>query len=291
MDISVVFKSKWILFGAAIWFAGFGFTAFCAESKTPDIWTDEEPLMLEDPWSLRRIEGFLSRLEQDNPQRVEQLRKLQQENPEIFQKQLREELQKMQPPQPRPGGPEGPQGFYPQRSGPEGGRGGRWAEHFQRRHDEFIQWLEKNNPELAGELAQIKDKDPVAYFTQVMEARRKYDPILEAEKNNPELAQVLKEDLLLQKQRDELIKKTRNAQGAEKEQYIRDLRELVSRRFDLIVQKKTLQYQELEKRLKRLQKELEKRQAEVVKLKGAKEQAVNDHVKELTSQEEKINWN
>jgi hypothetical protein len=298
MDCPALSKSKWIPLIAMVWLLICCLPAFCAEPEDSDIWTDEEPMM-EDPWSERRIEGFLSRLEQENPERAAQLRKLRQENPEKFQQELRAEFQKMfQPPaQPQPGGPQGPagpgggpQGPPPQGPGPEGGRGGRWAEHLQRRHDEFIQWLEKNNPELAGELAQIKDKDQSAYFSRVMEAHRKYDSIMDAEKRNPELAKVLKEDLVLQKQRDELIKKIRSAQGDQRDQYIQDLRALISRRFDLIIQKKTLQYQELEQRLKRLQLELEKRQAEVVKLKGSKDQAVEDHVKELTTQNEKINW-
>lgn len=298
MEFPALSKSRWIFAGAVSWLFLCCLPAFCAEPVSSDIWTDESP-MLDDYWSARRIDGFLDRLERDNPERAAELRKLREENPDKFQQELREEVKKMfQPPdQPRPGGPEGPQGQGPmgpgggpQGPGPEGGRGGRWMEHWQRRHDEFIQWLEKNNPELAGELARIKDTDQAAYFSRVMEAHRIYDPIIDAEKKNPELAKVLKEDLILQKQRDELVQKIRGAQGTERERYIQELKALISRRFDLIIRKKTLQYQELEERLKRLQKELEKRQAEVMKLKGSKEQAVEDHVKELTTQSEKINW-
>ncbi len=275
-----------------------GFTALCDQEPSTDIWTEDEPPPLETPWSGRRLESFLSRLEKEDPNRAAELRQLRQNDPEKFQEMVRSEIQRRFRPgeQPRPpeptAGPQGPMGLGPGSEGaaPMGPGGGRWLEHLQRRHEEFIQWLEKNNPELAAKLEQIREKDPALYFSRVMEARRRYEPILRAEKDNPELAEVLKEDLILQKQRDELLKKLRQAEGTERERLLKELKTLVSRRFDLIIRKKTLQYQELEERIKRLQKEIERRQAEVNKLKQSKEQAVEEHLKELTAQAEKINW-
>ncbi|HOT71998.1 MAG TPA: hypothetical protein PLX18_03530 [Anaerohalosphaeraceae bacterium] len=275
-----------------------GLTALCGQEPSTDIWTEDEPPPLEEPWSGRRLESFLSRLEQEDPNRAAELRQLRQTNPEKFQEMVRLEMQRRFRPgeQPQPPEPtEGPQGPKELGPGPEGATsmgpgGGRWLEHLQRRHEEFIQWLEKNNPELAAELEQIREKDPGLYFSRVMEARRRYEPILRAEKDNPELAEVLKEDLILQKQRDELLKKLRGTEGAERERLLKELKTIISQRFDLIVRKKTLQYQELEERIKRLQKEIERRQAEVNKLKQSKEQAVEEHLKELTAQAEKINW-
>lgn len=278
-----------------------GPSVFGGETPASDIWTEDQPPALDEPWSERRVEGFLSRLEQENPKRAAELRELQKRDPEKFQQALREEMQRLFRPTERLRGPEikpGPQGpMGPERgpqnaapSGPGGGPGSRWLEHLQRRHDEFIQWLQKNNPELAAELEQLREKDPAQYFSRVMEARRRYDPIIDTEKRNPELAKVLLEDLAMQKQRDELIKKLRGSEGAEREKLLAELKTLVSQRFDLIIRKKTLQYQELEERLKRLQEEIEKRRSEIDKLKGSKEQAVEEHVKELTAQAEKINW-
>lgn len=305
-------KAKWIALGLFVFAVFFSAPVFSAESSDTDIWTEDTDQMQQGPWSDRRIDGFLSRLEQVNPERAAELRKLQKEDPDKFMQALNEEAQKMfraSGNRPRPQesmqGPRGPMGPGPQAQGPDSmgsrrggpdegrggeGRGGRWQERLQRRHDEFIQWLEKNDPELAGELAKLRETDEAAYFGRYMEARRKYDPILRAERDNPELATVLLEDLALQKQRDDLLRELRGTEGAKREQLIKDLKRLVSKRFDLIIRKKTLQYQELEERLKRLQKELEKRQAEVQKLQNNKEQAVEEHVKDLTTQAEKINW-
>lgn len=308
MHFSALVRMKRIVVGLAVLAILQGVPALSAEAPEADIWTEDAGPMQEGPWSDRRIEIFLDRLEEENPDRAAQLRMLQKENPDEFQKELKKEVDKFfrssdRPQPPEPGeGPGGPMGPGPQRPdtregrrGPDEDRSGearrrRWLEHIQRRHEEFIQWLETNDPELAGELEQLRQKDEAAYFGRVMEARRRYDPILRAERDNPELAEVLKEDLLLQRQREELIREIRGAEGPRKEQLLNELRGLVSRRFDLIVRKKTLQYQELEERLKRLQRELEKRQTEVDKLKRNKEQAVQERVKELTAQAEAIHW-
>lgn len=285
----------------AVWMFAIGIAAFGGQKSTSDIWTEDEPPVLEEPWSGRRLDTFLSRLEQEDPNRAAQLRELRQSNPEQFQEEIRTEIQRLFRSAERPLSPESiarPQGPLGPGRGPEGagsagpgiGPGSRWLEHLQRRHEEFIQWLEKNNPELAVELEQIRDKDPGLYFTRVMEARRRYDPIIDTEKRNPELARVLLEDLAMQKQRDELLKKLRGTEGPQRERYLKELKTLVSQRFDLIVRKKTLQYQELEARLKRLQEEIEKRRSEINKLQASKEQAVEEHLKELTAQAGKIPW-
>lgn len=294
-------KRDWI-FVSMIWLLMGSWTALGGEESPSDIWTEDNPPPLEEPWSGRRLENFLDRLEQEDPKRAAELRSLRQSNPQKFQEVVRAELERFlrsgdrpRPPEPMAGpqgpmgGPgRGPEGAGP--GGPGGGPGSRWLEHLQRRHEEFIQWLQKNNPELAAELEQIREKDPALYFTRVMDARRRYDSIMETEKKNPELAKVLLEDLAMQKQRDELLKKLRGTEGAEREKLLQELKTLVSQRFDLIIRKKTLQYQELEQRLKRLQEEIEKRRSEIGKLQAGKQQAVEEHVKDLTAQAEKMSW-
>ena len=307
MNWFIPFKADWIKAAVIIVLLSCPMPVFAESDNGSDIWTEDTNPPMGDIRSDRRIDAFLDRIEQDNPQRAEELRKLRKEDPDKFQQALREEMQKYRPAdRPRsqdsmagPRGPMGPGG--PRQEGPNAmqgpeGPGGdaprnRWLEHLQRRHDEFIEWLQKNNPELATELAQLKDKDQNEYFARVMDARRQYDPILRAERDNPELASVLKEDMALQKQREELLREIRGAEGEKRDQLFKDLEALVSQRFDLIIRKKTLQYQELEERLKRLQVELEKRQTEVQKLQVGKNQAVKQRVKDLTAQIETIDWN
>ncbi len=286
-------KRGW-LWVSMVWLLMSSRAALGGQERPSDIWAEDSPPPLEEPWSGRRLESFLVRLEQEDPNRAAELRSLRQSDPQKFQEVVRAELERFlragdRPRSPEPmAGPQGPMGAGPGGSG--GGPGSRWLEHLQRRHEEFIQWLQKNNPELAAELEQIREKDPALYFTRVMDARRRYDPIMETEKRNPELAKVLLEDLAMQKQRDELLKKLRGTEGAEREKLLQELKTLVSQRFDLIIRKKTLQYQELEQRLKRLQEEIEKRRSEISKLQAGKQQAVEEHVKDLTAQAEKMSW-
>ena len=238
------------------------------ESPRQDIWQDDSPRLHKDVWQgpgfERRYENLLIRIEEENPKRAMELKKLRDEDPEKFQLEMQKEWSQRGRPAPEgqeremsgpmaPGrqgpGPEGPQPPDKRFAGP-----GRWQEQLQKRHEEFLQWLEKNYPEQAFELAQIREKDAASYVARLMGLRRKYEPILHAEKNNPELAAVLREDMALQNQRDDLLKQIRRAKGDKREKMVQQLEKIVAQRFDLIIRKKTLQYQELEQRLKRSRK-------------------------------------
>ena len=119
---------------------------------------------------------------------------------------------------------------------------------------------------------------------------RKYSKIMDAEKRNPELAEVLKEDLETQKLRTQLLAEFKKTDEKERTQLTEELQQLVSRRFDLIVRKKQLQYQELQKRLEKMQAELKERQQEVKKLQETKQQAIKQRLNELLGKSEKLNW-
>lgn len=278
------------------------------------IWDDENPSP-EGPG--RRMEGLIQRLEQVDPQRAEQLRKLRQEDPDRFQEEIRKEFQgKMQqgrrmgpgrphhqdspgPMRPGPGfrGPGGPGSGLggPHQGRPDSlhdGRGmrGRWQEQLHKKHEEFIQWLTENYPEKAAAISELQEKEPQAYIMKVAELRKKYEPIIQAGKHNPRLAEVLKKDLELQHRRDEIRRQLRYAKDEERQSLLNELKTVIARRFDLILEKKQIQYEQLEKRLAKLQKELEKKKTELQKLQGTKEKAVEDRVKDLTNQSEKVEW-
>ena len=160
----------------------------------------------------------------------------------------------------------------------------------QKSHEEYIKWLEKNYPDEAQTLQDLQEKDPEQYFRSAFASRRKYGRIMEAEKRNPELAEVLKEDLEIQSLRIGLLKEVNQVNGKKREEIVKELESLVSRRFDLIVRKKPLQYQDLQKRLEKMQTELKQRQLEVKKLQETKEKAIEDRVKDLIDQGEKVKW-
>ena len=128
-----------------------------------------------------------------------------------------------------------------------------------------------------------------------MELMHRYEPIMRAERSNPKLAQVMKEDLDLQKQRDNILRQLRTATDKEKDKLMAELKDNVSRRFDVIIARKQLQYDDLRRRLEDLQAEVKTREQELQKLKSNKDEAVKKHiddlVNELNSKTEKMQWN
>ena len=117
--------------------------------------------------------------------------------------------------------------------------------------------------------------------------QRKYLPIMRA---NPELAKVLKEDILLQDHRDQLLKELRSADKKESKALRKELEEVVSNRFDIILKKKQLRYEEMLKRLQALEKRVNEQQAEVESLKDKKKDTIEQRIEELISKTEKISW-
>jgi len=258
--------------------------------------------------SEERITQFLEQIRKENPAKADELEKLRKENPDEFRTQFRAEFIKQMrqrrereyqggpgtPPgsesRPGPGGPQGP--LSPGRAEQPGQprpMGGRW-ERMEKMHNDFIAWLEKNYPDQAESLKSLQEKKPEEYMPRAMELMHRYEPIMRAEKDNPKLAQVLKDDLELQKQRDALLRQIHSATGKEREKLVAQLKENVSRRFDVIMSKKQLQYDDLKKRLEDLKKEVKTREGELEKLKTTKDKAVTEHLNELVSQAEKVQW-
>lgn len=233
----------------------------------------------------RRI---IDAVKERDPQRAEELQKLYDKSPESFWEELRREFRQRE--RDRQGPPPPPGERRPSEMPPSRDDQDRWGERLKRRLDEFIQWLEKNDPEEAASLAELKEKDPDAYLAKSGEARRRYEPIMRAQRDNPELAKVLMKDMDLQKQQDDILRRLRTADAKDKEAMTKELEQVISTRFDVILLKKQLMYDELYARLLKLQEELEKRQSELEVLKNSKEQNVQDRMKELTTQVEKINW-
>ncbi len=256
--------------------------------------------------SEERITQFLEQIRKENPARVDELGKLRKENPDEFRTQFRAEFIKQMrqrrerpggpgtPPGPEsgpgPGGPQGPMPSQPGQPQPAGPGGGRWRERMEKMHNDFIAWLEKNYPDQAESLKSLQEKKPEEYMPRAMELMHRYEPIMRAEKDNPKLAQVLKDDLELQKQRDALLRQIHSATGKERGKLIAELKDNVSRRFDVIMSKKQLQYDDLKKRLEDLKKEVKTREGELEKLKTTKDKAVTEHLNELVSQAEKVQW-
>ena len=176
--------------------------------------------------------------------------------------------------------------------GPEGGYGRRWKM-MRERHAEFLEWLKKNYPVEAERIGDSENRHPQASVKLMTTSIKKLRHIFEAEKENPALAEVLKEKLELRKQQNMLVKKIHQEKNAErKEDSKRELAELMNARFDLIVRGKELKYESLLKRLKELENEVKQSRAKISKMKDPafKEQKIKARLEELLGQAENFKW-
>jgi len=175
-------------------------------------------------------------------------------------------------------------------------RGERMHERSERmydRHSEYLEWLGKNHPEEAEKLAELKDKKPELYRKHLRYRYKKYRKIMDAEEENPQLAEVLKQELELKIKRDKLLRKiTGAADDKQKEKLVKKLKELISNRFDLIVKRKQIGYELLSKRLEELKKELKQSEAGIEKWKATKfrEEKVKERLEKLMSRIEEFDW-
>jgi hypothetical protein len=169
-------------------------------------------------------------------------------------------------------------------------RAERWR---RKRQAEFIDWLEKNYRREAQELSKLKEKETDLYWKKFDILRRKYWRIFEEEKRNPELAQVLKEDLELKERRDELLRQMKAAKNEKtKKQLAAQLERVVSRRFDLIVRRKQIAYERLLRWLEELKNQIKHSRAEIAEWKDEdfKAENVKKRLQDLTEGIPKFRW-
>lgn len=250
-----------------------------------------------------KIERVMNWLAEKNPNRAAELRQLREKNPEKFKAEVRRTWQKQFGPKKaghrarqRGRGPEGRRADIrpgmkrgPGREGPKGME--RVRKHMQQRHRELTGWLEKNYPEEAQKLTELREKHPELYHKRAGLCWRRYHRIMEAQEDNPKVAEVLKEDLELKNQRGKLLKQIKAATDKKtKEKLTTQLEGIVSDRFDLIVKRKQLRYEELSNKLEELKKQVRQSEARVQKLKDSKNKEVKQRLKGLLEEAERIRW-
>ena len=248
-----------------------------------------------------RIDIMLNRLAEVDPVRADALRTLRKEDPERFRAQMREEFRErmgerfkdrmdkqhpgMRDKMPMPAGPDGAMPM-------PGVRPDRGDQRDAQKQAEFQKWLQENYPDAAKKLESLKTEDPQLQRRQGAVILKKYGRIYEASKRNPELAQVLKDDLVLVEKRDALLKELAAAPAEKKDTVTAELKDVLSQRYDIILKRREIAYTELNKKLQDLQKEASEKQAELEKWKdpAVKSQTIDAHLKELTSGKEQFKW-
>ncbi len=243
------------------------------------------------------IKVMMERLTREDPLRAEELEKLRKTDPEKFKKEIAEAMRETS----RWRGKnraeqQGRQGAHMRMEmpfTPPGERGRRSSAIMRQRHEEYLEWLQDNYPDQAKELVELRDQDPQLYMRKLGLSFETYGRIAETARENPKLAEVLKEDLELKKRRDSLLSRIKNTTDEkEKQQLIKELEEVVSARFDLIVEKTQMRYEQLRKRLEKLREELKQNEARVEKWKDPefKKQNVKAQVEKLLSETEQFRW-
>jgi hypothetical protein len=246
-----------------------------------DIWQEvsfesEQDVDLDDP----RIQRMLEEIRHSDPQKAEQMEKLRGEDPKKYAELIRIEIRNALKPKAKPDNA----------SGPESEKPSEWQEQLQKRHEYFMEWFSREYAVDYTELVKIRDTDAEKYVQRVMDMMTIYEPIQRAQRYNPPLADVMKQDIELQKQRDALLLQIRKAVAEEQTRLLKELEALVAARFDIIVQKKELQYESLRRRLDKLEVQLDQQALDLENLKKNKAQTVEDHIRELMSRTEKITW-
>jgi hypothetical protein len=179
--------------------------------------------------------------------------------------------------------------------GPDGreGRAEYMRERFRQQQEEFMVWLQQNFPDEAQTLQAAQQSSPEDYMRRMGIMMKKYRRAFEASKTNPELAEVLKQDITLKHRRYELLRELRDTTDpAARERLTTELSDVVAQRYDLIVRRKQIAYEELSKRLEELQKEIQKNEADLDRYKNPdfKAEHVKARVEELTSHTDRFNW-
>ncbi len=270
-----------------------------------------------------KIEYVMDRLKETDPERAKELQKLRKENPEAFKAELRKTMRERFQERRRDkrgqrsdrrslgrmedccqkGQTEacrGPGEGYRDKKGQGSRRGDRRKEGIKCPGKEFesygqfgehMRWMKKGCPEKLEEMLELSGKNPELFRKKMRYHSGRYGGIAKAEKRNPELAKVLKEDLELKDQRNKLLRQIRRAtEDKEKQELTTQLKETVNKRFDLIVKRKQIEYEYLQKRLQGLQKRVEHSKAEVKKWQDIKDEKVKERIGELMERTEEFSW-
>jgi len=250
-------------------------------AATPRLKHDPSELLLE------RADRILSRLSQTDPEKAEELAKLRAEDPEKFKAALIEvirtgfarDITAHRKLKSRPGSKsEAGKSIWRNRSD------GELSRLMNRTYDEHLEWLKVNYPQQAERLCKLKDERLNSYRKQIRLSLKKYGAIAKASKNNPALAEVLKESLELKEQRDKLLEKIRGSSDEdEKKKLVKELEIIVGRNFVLIAKRKRIEHQQLLGKLQQLQEEVKKNESDVKRWEDAefRDEKMKTHIKAL----------
>jgi len=256
-----------------------------------------------------RIERIMQMLRERAPERAKELEQLRSDKPEAFKKELRETIQQFierrrqegagqgeyrQRPRSGKMEPGGMMGGGMMGGGMAGGMNGRGfgaRGRMQEWTEELLGWLDENFPEKAERLRSIQEEHPEHFEKAIRYSLRKYRRIMDASEENPELAEVLKDDMRLKHKRWELIDKIKEAGEEDKKALIEELGAVISQRFDLIIKRKRIAYEHLKLELEALKQKVKEGEKDIENWVKTKDKRVEERVKEVLGKMEEFKWN
>lgn len=245
------------------------------QRNTEDIWEDEADDARQPRWyrwyTKEIADRILKGIQQRDPDKAKQLADLRRKDPEKFKAEL---------------------GRYGRKEIEQISRE-RYEAWRKQKQTDFVAWLKANYPEEEKDLARLQEKDPQLYVKRYEHLYGKYGRIFEADRDNPDLGTVLKEDFELKIRRDQLLARMRREQSEAKRQAIgADLQEVVARRYDLIVRRQEIAYEHLLKKLEGLQAQIESSREEIRKSRDDRRRRDNirKRIEALTEDQKGFKW-
>jgi hypothetical protein len=163
----------------------------------------------------------------------------------------------------------------------------------QQMQQKYLHWLEENQPERADELKKLQNDNPDLFEQRMQRGMRWHRRLMDAEKENPELAEALKKSMELRDAEKGLLEKIAAAKTKkQKQETIKQLEDTVRKRFDLIVKRKQIIYEMQKQKIKVMQDQLEKIEKEIEKWQqpAFKAETVKKKMEKLISRAEEFKW-
>jgi hypothetical protein len=256
-----------------------GLTGVCPAQTGADLWADEPGGQTETVELNREfIDQLLVQLDKEAPALAQQLRQWRKDDPFRFVLEIRRialarnpKLARTPTRQTRPAAENSVTEPNPDQSG-------QW----QKRIDEFMEWFKTAYPDRAKPLEELRKSDMESFLTQISSVRRRFEPVMRAEKRDPELTKVLRKDIELQDQCSELLAKLTKVEEKDRAQIADQLTKVVAAQFDIIIQKRRIQYATIETKIQQMKKEVDDQNKQLDQFLQKKDQLTRNRVLELT---------
>jgi hypothetical protein len=232
------------------------------------------------PMQEKRAMHILKQIEAKDPALAKKLLNLKKNNPKNFRDELFKATQKYK---------------LGKGSGKGPGRDGhreRMMQWEKERNAEYIAWLKDNYPEEAVKLEKLQKGKPGIFNRHVRISRKIYGEIREMQKENPKIAENMKEQLEVLKKRTVLITSAQSladqikkAKGPKRDKLVKQLKETLSIRIDLIVVLHKLQYEVLEEKIRQLNKQIAEQKAQTDKFIQKKDEEIAKRMERLLREE------